>query len=215
MNPDLEKWIGEASKGLEPLAREKITEQITEHYEDSVASYRSSGLSEVDARSRAMVDLGNAKSAQRNYQRYFLSKNQHRCIGDIIKSNSPNTYYYGILMPLLSLLLLFMLFFTQNLLGRVIIIFVAIVLINASSVVNFCIMKLKINKIYELGILYLSFYVVFCSILIYFSLFNIMNMSNLNTTDNSSRLLHILGSIMQVVSFISVVSTNIVLITRV
>jgi hypothetical protein len=73
MNPDLEKWIDEASKNLEPLAREKITEQITEHYEDSVAIYRSSGLSEVEACSSALEDLGKPSLARRKYRNTFLS----------------------------------------------------------------------------------------------------------------------------------------------
>jgi len=72
VNPDLEKWIDEASKGLEPLAREKITEQINEHYEDSVAGYRSSGLSEVDACSRALADLGSAVLAANKYKSIYF-----------------------------------------------------------------------------------------------------------------------------------------------
>jgi hypothetical protein len=47
MNADLEKWIDEASKGLEPLAREKIKEQIAEHYQDAVLGYRSGCNSEM------------------------------------------------------------------------------------------------------------------------------------------------------------------------
>jgi len=73
VNADLEKWIDEASKGLEPLAREKITEQITEHYEDSVAGYRSSGLSEVDACSRAIVDLGSSRKMHKQLRSQYFS----------------------------------------------------------------------------------------------------------------------------------------------
>lgn len=73
MNPDLEKWIDEASKGLEPLAREKITEQITEHYQDAIVKYRARGLDDVEMHVAAMNDLGDSKKALREYSRIFFS----------------------------------------------------------------------------------------------------------------------------------------------
>jgi len=76
VNPDLERWIDEASKGLEPLAREKITEQITEHYQDAVAGYRSSGLGEVDACSKAIGDLGKSKEASKRYSKVFFTERE-------------------------------------------------------------------------------------------------------------------------------------------
>ncbi len=76
MHPDVQKWIEEASKGLEPLALEKITEQISEHYADAVSGYRSSGLSEVDAHSRAMVDLGSSKQANKRYSKVFFTERE-------------------------------------------------------------------------------------------------------------------------------------------
>jgi hypothetical protein len=75
MNPDLEKWIDEASKGLEPLAREKISEQITEHYQDAIVKYRPRGLDDAEMHRSAMNDLGDPVKALREYGKIFFHSN--------------------------------------------------------------------------------------------------------------------------------------------
>jgi len=112
MNPDLEKWIDEASKGLEPLAREKIMEQITEHYEDSVAGYRSSGLSEVEARSRAIIDLGNPRIARKRYTHTFLNLKTLKQVDNITVIN--DIFAYDILFPIISFILFAKFIFTTS-----------------------------------------------------------------------------------------------------
>jgi hypothetical protein len=72
VNIDLQAWINEASWGLELTAREKISEQITEHYEEAVRHYRSSGLDAVEAHWKALEDLGDWGAARAKYEKLYF-----------------------------------------------------------------------------------------------------------------------------------------------
>jgi hypothetical protein len=111
MSPDLEKWIDEASKGLEPLAREKITKQITEHYQDAVFGYRSSGLNENEVHSRAIHDLGDSKQARRQYGKIFYTPNYINSI-KLVNTQLGTSYWTSlILLITINLPLIFRIFF--------------------------------------------------------------------------------------------------------
>ncbi len=72
---DILNWIDEASNGLEPIAREKIEQQILEHYGDALANYRSSGDNREIAHLKILQDLGSSKIARHKYSKiYFPEK---------------------------------------------------------------------------------------------------------------------------------------------
>lgn len=67
-------WINEASKNLESIAVEKITQEATERFEKAFEHYTSSGLTETDARSRALEELGNPKETLKKYGKIYFGK---------------------------------------------------------------------------------------------------------------------------------------------
>jgi hypothetical protein len=156
MNPDLEKWIDEASKGLEPLAREKITEQITEHYQDAVLGYRSSGLGEDEARSRAMLDLGNTKQANTLYSHSYFTDTE-------LKNGEPIqlTSMISLVFPLI-----FMTFGDHNSSGNVltqVFLSLGILFIGALFLIKYSLKNLKFKR-FMLSLSEIFSIIYFCSI---------------------------------------------------
>ena len=58
---NLPEWLEIATKNLAVPAKERIRAEIDEHYTETVASHLAEGLSESDAKIRALAELGDAR----------------------------------------------------------------------------------------------------------------------------------------------------------
>lgn len=72
----LEAWLGTATDKLTQSGKERIALEITSHFDDAVASYRTDGLAEADARTRALADLGSSKEAAKRFKRRHLTQKE-------------------------------------------------------------------------------------------------------------------------------------------
>jgi uncharacterized membrane protein len=74
----LGQWIKAATKNLAPEAILSITKEITDHYQTSLEHYQANGISSMEAQQKAVLELGNPKTAARAFEREYLTKEQVR-----------------------------------------------------------------------------------------------------------------------------------------
>lgn len=72
----LEAWLGTATNKLTQTGKERITLEITSHFNDAEVSYRANGLADVDAQARALADLGDPKEAGRRFKKRHLTQSE-------------------------------------------------------------------------------------------------------------------------------------------
>ena len=71
---DLPEWLEIATKNLAVPAKERIRAEIDEHYTETVASHLAEGLSESDAKIRALAELGDARKAAKRFRKIHMTK---------------------------------------------------------------------------------------------------------------------------------------------
>ncbi len=70
---DLHAWLRIATNGLAPRAKERIRLEIEAHHAEAVSDHVRRGLSESDARSAALAELGNAGKAAKCFRMCHLT----------------------------------------------------------------------------------------------------------------------------------------------
>ena len=70
---DLHAWLRIATKGLAPRAKERIRLEIEAHHAEAVSDHLRKGLSESDARSAALAELGDARKAAKCFRKRHLT----------------------------------------------------------------------------------------------------------------------------------------------
>jgi hypothetical protein len=97
----LESWLAIATKKLSPAALERVTLEIQSHFEDATASHQTEGVSETEAKARALEDLGNAKAAARRFRQSHLTKSEARrlentlTLYDTFRGLTGTTHFFG------------------------------------------------------------------------------------------------------------------------
>jgi hypothetical protein len=72
-NPALETWLTMASRDLCKESRQRIREEVTDHYEQAVEKDLGEGKPAKEAAERALANLGSPKKANREYKRNHLT----------------------------------------------------------------------------------------------------------------------------------------------
>jgi hypothetical protein len=71
-------WLEIAIEGLDPLAKQRISDEIGAHYTESVSTHISHGASEQSAQSLALVELGDPQSAACQFEKTHLTESEGR-----------------------------------------------------------------------------------------------------------------------------------------
>jgi len=70
---DLPRWVDFATTGLVPAAKARIGAEIQAHYAEALAVQIADGLSESDAQTAALADLGDVLEANRRFRQEHLT----------------------------------------------------------------------------------------------------------------------------------------------
>jgi hypothetical protein len=70
---EIHAWLRIATKGLATRAKERIRLEIEAHHAEAVSDHLRKGLSESDARSAALAELGNARNAAKCFRERHLT----------------------------------------------------------------------------------------------------------------------------------------------
>ena len=73
---ELYAWLRIATEGLAARAKERIRLEIEAHYAEAVSDHLRKGLSECDARSAALAELGNARKAAKCFRERHLTSRE-------------------------------------------------------------------------------------------------------------------------------------------
>jgi hypothetical protein len=77
---NLDEWLKTATEKLSLPAKDRIKLEIGSHFADAVATHSAEGLSEDEAQSRALSELGDAKAAARRFRRSHLTEDEARSL---------------------------------------------------------------------------------------------------------------------------------------
>jgi hypothetical protein len=81
----LAEWLEIATDKLVKPAKTRIQTEIEAHFTEAIAGYVQGGLSEQDAESRALEELGDAKAAAKRFRRSYLTERQKECLRQALK----------------------------------------------------------------------------------------------------------------------------------
>jgi hypothetical protein len=83
---DLQAWLRIATRGLAARAKERIRLEIEAHHAEAVSDHLRKGLSESDARSAALAELGDADKAAKCLRERHLSTREAEGVERTFKS---------------------------------------------------------------------------------------------------------------------------------
>ncbi len=75
-NTDLRSWLDTATYGLCDVAKERVANEIREHYAEAVDTELAQGQCEDDAHRIALAALGDTKRAHRAFRRTYLTEKE-------------------------------------------------------------------------------------------------------------------------------------------
>ncbi|MBN1427213.1 MAG: hypothetical protein JXB07_02435 [Anaerolineae bacterium] len=78
---DLNRWLQQAMLGLSGEVQQRIREELEDHYLSSLSHHQHEGESDMEARQNALIELGDAKDAQRAFHDAHGSKWQYLLAG--------------------------------------------------------------------------------------------------------------------------------------
>lgn len=87
-NVALELWLATATRGLCPEAAERVTREISEHYEQGVETALADGIDQIAAHAAALAALGSAGKARTRFNRAFLTKGEEEMV-KILNGKTP------------------------------------------------------------------------------------------------------------------------------
>lgn len=73
----LPEWLEIATRKLTDASKERIRVEIQAHYAESVEAHRENGLSESDAQTAALAELGDARAAARRFRKQHLTEREN------------------------------------------------------------------------------------------------------------------------------------------
>lgn len=74
--PTLSEWLEIATRKLTDASKERIRVEIEAHYAEAVNAHGDKGLSEADAQTKALAELGDAKVASRRFRKQHLTQQE-------------------------------------------------------------------------------------------------------------------------------------------
>jgi hypothetical protein len=83
---DLHAWLRIATRGLAARAKERIRLEIEAHHAEAVSDHLSKGLSESEARSAALAELGDADRAAKSFRERHLTTREAEGLERTFKS---------------------------------------------------------------------------------------------------------------------------------
>jgi hypothetical protein len=83
----VEQWLAIATFGLVPSARERIKLEIQAHYADLVAERLVDGMTQKDAKSAALLELGEPSSAAKEFRKNHLTEDERRHLNEWVESS--------------------------------------------------------------------------------------------------------------------------------
>jgi hypothetical protein len=79
----LDEWLCIAIDDLAPPAQERITQEIESHFHDALDAYQAEGQNEPEARTRALMDLGDPGAAQKRFRKCHLTKAEAKSLAEM------------------------------------------------------------------------------------------------------------------------------------
>jgi len=81
LHHDLDGWLEQATQGFPDEARQRIREEIEDHYLSGVCYYQERGESEEEASQNAIADLGDVRDVRRAFHDTYASKGEYLLAG--------------------------------------------------------------------------------------------------------------------------------------
>lgn len=78
------EWLANATCGLWIEAKKRIVVEVCAHFNEAKMQYQSQGLSEAEAISRAVDDLGDPKKARHSFKRIYLTQRQAKSVSKLV-----------------------------------------------------------------------------------------------------------------------------------
>jgi hypothetical protein len=72
----LPEWLNAATENLSAPAKERIKLEIESHFQQAMESHCAEGLTEHEAQTRALTELGNAQAAARSFRKTHLTEKE-------------------------------------------------------------------------------------------------------------------------------------------
>lgn len=82
----LSEWLEIATRKLTNASKERIRVEIEAHYAEAVEAHREDGLSEADAQTAALRELGDANAAGRRFRKQHLTESDETTLKQSEKS---------------------------------------------------------------------------------------------------------------------------------
>jgi hypothetical protein len=79
----LEQWLDAATRGLSGSAATRVRAEIGEHYASALESAVAVGIDSIEAERRAVAELGDAKTANREYRRVLLTEREENLLRSV------------------------------------------------------------------------------------------------------------------------------------
>jgi hypothetical protein len=98
MSHNLWTWLEIATNGLAPQEIQRIQVDVKEHFSDALLAYREKGLTAPEAEARALVDLGDANTANQKYRTVYFTEEDNDRIQHLLK-RSWWTYFSIFIFP--------------------------------------------------------------------------------------------------------------------
>jgi hypothetical protein len=83
----VEEWLTIATHGLVPPARERIKLEIEAHYADLITARLANGMTQQDAESSALLELGEPSTAARQFRKNHLTEEEKTCLENWVESS--------------------------------------------------------------------------------------------------------------------------------
>jgi hypothetical protein len=93
----LEQWLDAATRGLSGSAATRVRAEIGEHYASALESAVAVGIDSIEAERRAVAELGDAKTANREYRRVLLTQKEADLLRDSTFMAAPH-HWIGVLL---------------------------------------------------------------------------------------------------------------------
>jgi len=90
--PHLIDWLIVASKGLCSSAKDRIREEISEHYREVLAELEEEGGPVLPAPTNVIDRLGSAKAANRRYRKVFVTESEEKHLKTLCGKDKPFGY---------------------------------------------------------------------------------------------------------------------------
>jgi hypothetical protein len=131
---DLQAWLRITTMGLAAPAKERIRLEVEAHHADAVAAHLQEGLSESDAQSAALIELGDADEAANCFRKQHLTVREAEQVKEAVRQLGSRLSLLGnyiLFFACFSLILNHGWFFRRNILVLLSVWFMAAIVIPA------------------------------------------------------------------------------------